>query len=83
MEEEYLELAAAIVKLAVKDYEAVYRHFLRSPESRTAKAACEKEKKFFYSQWFEMLSDLDGPTLVRKVEEHVRDEMRKKGGGAK
>lgn len=78
MEDGYLELAAAIVKLAVKDYEAAYRHLLHHPENKTVEAACEKQKKFFYSQWFETLSDLDGPALVRMVEEKVRDDMGKK-----
>ena len=79
----YMELAAAIVKLAVKDYEAAYKHCLRCPESRSAKAAVEKEKKFFYSGWFEMLSDVDGPRLVKMLEEKVKEDLRKKGGAAR
>ena len=72
----YKELAAAIIKMAVLDYENVYKHLLRHPESKSAKAAAQKEKKFFYGQWFEMLADnLDGPRLVSMVEEKVRREV--------
>ncbi|MBQ8330232.1 MAG: hypothetical protein IJX83_11595 [Lachnospiraceae bacterium] len=72
----YKELAAAVIKQAVRDYEKVYKHLLRHPDSKSAKAAVAKEKKFFYGQWFEMLADhMDGPRLVRMVEEKVRREV--------
>ena len=71
----YLELAAAVIKLAVQDYEKAYKHLLRHPDSQYAKDPVEKEKRFFYSQWFEMLADnLDGPRLVSMVEMKVRKE---------
>ena len=74
----YKELAAAIIKLAVLDYQRAYRHMLRKPDSQTAKDHVERQKKFFCSDWFEVLADqLDGPRLVRMVEEKVRREMRK------
>ena len=76
MEDGYKELAAAVIKLAIRDYEAVYKRLLRHPDSQSAKDACRREKKFFYSQWFEVLADnLDGPRLVSMVEEKVRREV--------
>lgn len=75
-DEPYKELAAAIIKQAVLDYENVYKYLLRHPDSQHAKAAVEQEKKFFFGQWFEELSDtLDGPKLVSMVEEKVRREV--------
>ena len=76
----YLELAAAIIRVAVRDYEVAYRHLLKHPDSRYAKDAVQREKRFFYGGWFEMLADnLDGPRLVSMVEMKVRNEMKKKG----
>lgn len=75
----YLELAAAIIRVAVKDYEAAYKHLLKHPDSRYAKDSVEREKRFFYGGWFEMLADnLDGPRLVSMVEMKVRNDMKKK-----
>lgn len=77
MDDPYLELAAAILKTAIIDYKAAYKHLLRHPESKAAQEGVEREKKFFYGGWFEMLSDLDGPTLVRMVEEKVKEDLKK------
>lgn len=75
----YLELAAAIIRVAVKDYETAYKHLLKHPDSRYAKDSVEREKRFFYGGWFEMLADnLDGPRLVSMVEMKVRNDMKKK-----
>ena len=74
----YRELAAAIIKLAVTDYESAYKHYLRRPDSAYAKDNVERQKKFFYSDWFELLADqLDGPRLVHMVEEKVQREVKK------
>lgn len=78
----YLELAAAIVKTGILDYRAAYRHLLKHPDSKAARDAAEREKKFFYSSWFEMLSEMDGPTLVAMIEQKVKAEMKEKGGDA-
>ena len=75
----YLELAAAIIRVAGKDYESAYKHLLKHPDSRYAKDSVEREKRFFYGGWFEMLADnLDGPRLVSMVEMKVRNDMKKK-----
>ena len=82
IDDPYKELAAAIIKSAVLDYERVYRHYLRRPDSQKAAEDVEREKKFFYSQWFEMLSDMDGPKLVSMIEMKVKADLMKKGGAA-
>ena len=53
----YEELANAIVLEAVKDYR------LHDDERELASIA-----RFFRSGWFEMLSNLDGETLLRQVQ---------------
>ena len=78
VDDPYRELAAAIIKSAVVDYRAAYNYLLKHPDSDSAKAAVEREKKFFHGQWFEMLSDMDGPRLVSMIEMKVREDMKKK-----
>ena len=86
----WLNLAAAIVKRAVRDYRLAVRRVLRHPEDQMAKDALAYEKNFFYSRWFEQLSDLNGPELVRLIEKYeeadykegVRKKLKKKQAGA-
>lgn len=51
----YESLVAAIIRQACYDYKL---------ESR------EEIKRFFYSDWFQVLTKIDGPTLFRKIEEN-------------
>ena len=76
VDDPYKELAAAIMKTAIMDYKRAYKHYLRSPQSASAKAAAERQKKFFYSDWFEVLADqVDGPRLAAMIEEKARREV--------
>lgn len=59
MGEGYKELAAAIVEQAVWDYRNALKHRKKSEIHRL--------EKFFRSGWFELLSDLDGETIIRKI----------------
>lgn len=59
MDEGYKELAAAIVERAVWDY--------RIAVSENNSAEIYKIEKFFRSDWFCQLSDLDGKTIIRKI----------------
>ena len=79
--EAYMELAAAIVKFAVTDYRHVISALLRDPRgTRKENLIHEKQRleDFFFSDWFEVLSDVDPVTIVRKITEMtVRDEKEK------
>lgn len=55
----YLQLAAAIVERAVIDYRSAVTHYDGFEINRL--------EKFFCSEWFQALSDLDGRTIIRKV----------------
>ena len=57
----YKDLANAIIRNAVNDYREALE---RKLENKTAEL-----EKFFFSQWFEMLSDVDGGYIVRKIRE--------------
>ena len=57
MTEPYKELANAIIIQAVKDYR------------RTNMPQAHRElKRFFRSEWFSLLSDIDGEMLIQKLE---------------
>ena len=62
----YEGLAAAIILQAVKDY----RKALKKKE-RGQKRECER---FFRSQWFVILSDVDGESLIELLR---KEEIRK------
>ena len=59
MDESYTALAAAIVERAVWDYRNALKY--------KKKSEIHSLEKFFLSGWFELLSDLDGKTIIRKI----------------
>lgn len=56
----YEDLANAIIIQAVKDYRRT-----QSPQVRN------EIKRFFKSEWFSMLTNLDGDMLIKKLEREV------------
>lgn len=71
----YENLANAIILQAVKDYKKALRQLegnSRNQEARHDKARLEK---FFCSQWYGILTDLDPERLMTGVKENVRHEM--------
>lgn len=72
-QEAYENLANAIIKLAADDYKAALIRLKRNPESESAKRDVEREERFFYSEWYEVLTDLDPSYLIRKMKERVNE----------
>lgn len=72
----YQELANAIIVTASRDYMSAYKKFLRSGEGY---GKVMKEEKFFFSEWFEILSDADPDYLIeamrKKCEMQVEEDM--------
>ena len=73
--ENYENLANAIILRAVLDYKDLYRKCKKhekNPESetyKTAKSKLDHIEKFFYSDYFKLLTDADGDYIVRKMKE--------------
>ena len=67
MDEAYERLAAAIVVQAVKDYKGALRKEARGKATEETQSMIISCEIFFKSEWFMLLSDLDGPTLMQKV----------------
>ncbi len=73
MKEAYENLANAIIELAAKDYKVALRHLKMNPDSEDARREVVRLERFFYSDWFEVLTDLDPSYLIRKMKEMVLD----------
>ena len=71
MEENYKALANAIIMQAVKDFRAAYMWKQRFPEDNKANKDIREITSFFCSQYFQILSDLDGPRLLKKIIEKM------------
>lgn len=68
----YTALANAVIETASKDYLAALKTFKRQPENYRAKSTIAEVERFFESQWFMVLSEIDGPWL--------KDKLRKEAG---
>lgn len=83
IDEAYQNLANAIVKNAADDYRAALRGLERNPESKGYQSDAERIEKFFRSPWYEMLTDVDGEYLIRRLQEDEKERslkrQRKKG----
>ena len=67
----YEELAHAIILQAVKDYRKALRQLKRNPEYGKAIEMKEDCERFFRSESFQDLTKVDGPWLMRKLQEEV------------
>ena len=70
----FSELAAAIIRQAVKDYETVLIRLIRKP-ARTKRIRLEAERVelevFFHSPWYETLTDIDGDRVIEAARRHA------------
>ena len=73
----YEALANAIIIQAAKDFKAAYKRMKRFPNDSRAQDEVRDSPKFVCSQWVEMLSDVDGPTLLRKIKDEIDNPTRK------
>ena len=73
--EAYENLANAIIVSAVEDYKSALVKLKRHPDNKRALDEIRNLEKFFYSEWYELLTDLDASYLLRKVRELVEEEV--------
>ena len=66
-EENYQKLANAIILPAVKEFKPAYRRLKRVPNDRIAQDTVREITKFFCSDYFCALTDLDGPALLNRI----------------
>ena len=67
----YKELANAIIAQAVKDYRDAVERLHYTPDDKSALHDKRSIERFFRSEWFSILSDLNGELLLKKLKEEV------------
>lgn len=74
-DEGYHALAQAIILQAVKDFKPAYLRLKRCPDDKAATARVKEITEFFCSEYFCLLSDADGPALLKKVMKMIDEEQ--------
>ena len=69
MIENYEKLANAIILQAVKDYRAAKKKLKKQPTNKDAEIMIKDTERFFRSDWFTALTDVDGEVILRKLQE--------------
>lgn len=65
----YENLANAIILQAVKDYRYARHKLRKNPNNAKAKAEINECERFFLSDWFGVLTNLDGEILLQKLKQ--------------
>ncbi len=63
--ENYENLANAIVLQAVRDYRTALKSLKMNPSNKSAKIEKENIERFFWSDWYKVLTSVDGESLIR------------------
>lgn len=69
----YEKLANAIIIQAAKDYRVALRRLRRKPNNKDAASEKESIERFFRSDWFRTLTEVNGEMLIRKLNEEVNN----------
>lgn len=73
MDENYVNLASAIVLQAYKDFQLACKHLYRNPEDEEAARTIREIKRFCLSPWCEFLTEVDGRWLFIQFKERAWD----------
>ena len=69
------DLANAIVETACKDYIFWYKNHLKHPEYENCNYNLAKLDKFFKSEYFELLCQVNGSYLIRELRKHTEKKL--------
>lgn len=67
----YENLANAIILQAVNDYREAQARLSFTPNDKQAAADKRAIERFFRSEWFSILTDLNGELLITKLKDEV------------
>ena len=67
----YEDLANAIILQAVKDYRIALKSLKANSRNRAAQAHKAEIERFFRSQWYSALTDVNGEMLIRSLQKEV------------
>ena len=71
MESCWEDLANAIILQAVEDYRKARKVLKKYPDNREANDMIRDTESFFRSDWFGVLTEIDGEYLLRKLKEET------------
>lgn len=75
LDENYRNLACAIIKQASEDYERAYGDYLLGKKNYSIRDIAECES-FFRSEWFVLLSNgIDGELFLKKLQEKIENKI--------
>lgn len=63
----YQELANSIILVAVEDYKVALELLKAEPNEPTYKRQVKKLEKFFLSEYYSILTSIDGQTLINRL----------------
>jgi hypothetical protein len=75
LQENWEDLANAIILSAVEDYTGAYKRLLRHPTNRAAKKEVAELEEFFFGDWYAMLSNVDPHYLLNKLQEAIENDQ--------
>ena len=67
----YENLANAIILQAVRDYRTALKCLKANPRNKATYADKDEVERFFRSDWFSVLTSVDGEMLIRSLQEEV------------
>lgn len=70
--EPYRALANAIILEAVKDYRKALKKLSKYPDAADALAEKDRCERFFRSEWYGVLTTVDGEMLIGKLQKEVQ-----------
>ena len=65
-------LANAIIVQAAKDYRQALLKHQKEPDSVSAGIRIEEAERFFRSDWYRLLTTVDGEMLIKQLREEVK-----------
>ena len=74
LQDNWEDLANAIIISAVKDYVNAYRRILRHPDNKPAREEMRKLERFFLGELYAKLTDLDPQYLLDRIKEEVEND---------
>ena len=69
--EKYQDLANAIVEMTARDYMKAKKRLKKYPENKEALGQVEECTRFFHSNWYKILTNVDGDKLLAKLDKVV------------
>lgn len=67
----YEELANAVILLAVRDYRTARKRLRKHPNDHYAESEIHRCERFFKGPVFEIYTNIDGPSLLRRLQEET------------